>query len=275
MSHLELTFRGVRGSVPTPRASHLAFGGNTSCIEVRVSGESDVLAIDAGTGLDGLGESLMRECGGSSLAVHFLMTHFHWDHIQGLPLFAPLYDPRNRFLFYSELPAAAIEEILEGQMSRPYFPVPFETLEARREFVDTRGREIRLGGLRIRSFPLNHPQGACGYRLEANGAVAVHVSDHEHGDERIDAGIREQAEGADVLIYDSQYTPEEYATKRGWGHGTYCEATRVAQACGVRQLVLFHHNPSHDDECLRSIVATARQDFENTEAAREGWTIRL
>jgi phosphoribosyl 1,2-cyclic phosphodiesterase len=261
--------------VPTPRSSHLAFGGNTSCIEVRVSGQSDVLAIDAGTGLDGLGESLMREGGGSPLAVHFLMTHFHWDHIQGLPVFAPLYDPRNHFLFYSELPAPAIEEILEGQMSRPYFPVPFETLEARREFVDTRGGEIRFGGLRIRSFPLNHPQGACGYRLEANGAVAVHVSDHEHGDERIDTGIREQAEGADVLIYDSQYTPEEYATKRGWGHGTYCEATRVARACGVRQLILFHHDPSHNDECLRSIVAAARQDFENTEAAREGWTIRL
>jgi ribonuclease BN (tRNA processing enzyme) len=186
-----------------------------------------------------------------------------------------LYDPRNRFRFYSERPAAAIKEILEGQMSRPYFPVPFETLAAQREFVDTRNQEILLGGLRIRSFALNHPQGACGYRLEASGSVVVHAADHEHGDARIDAGIREQAQGADVLIYDAQYTPEEYATKRGWGHSTYAEATRIARACGVRQLVLFHHDPGHDDECLRAMVAAARQDFENTEAAREGWTIRL
>jgi ribonuclease BN (tRNA processing enzyme) len=186
-----------------------------------------------------------------------------------------LYDPKNRFCFYSERPAATIEEILEGQMSRPYFPVPFETLAAQREFVDTRRQEMRFGHLSVRSFPLNHPQGACGYRLESNGAVIVHVSDHEHGEERIDAGIREQAQGADVLIYDSQYTPEEYATKRGWGHGTYCEATRIARACDVRQLVLFHHDPGHDDESVRAIVTAARQDFANTEAAREGWTIRL
>jgi phosphoribosyl 1,2-cyclic phosphodiesterase len=275
MSRLELTFRGVRGSTPTPRRDCLAFGGNTTCIEFRVAGEDEVLMIDGGTGIINLGESLKQEGRGGPLSVNVLLTHFHWDHIQGLPFFAPLYDPRNRFRFYSERPTTTIAEILEGQMSRPYFPVPFESLGAHREFVDTRGQEIRLGDLHIRSFPINHPQGACGYRLEANGAVVVHVSDHEHGDAGIDAGIREHAQGADVLIYDAQYTPEEYATKHGWGHGTYAEAARVASACGVRQLVLFHHDPGHNDESLRAIVTAARQDFENTEAAREGWTICL
>jgi len=275
MSRLQLTFWGVRGSAPAPRPSHLTFGGNTPCVEVRVPGEDTILAIDAGTGLIGLGESLQREHGARALSVDFLMTHFHWDHIQGLPLFAPLYDARNRFRFYSELPAATIAEILEGQMSRPYFPVPFENLAAQREFVDMRGRELCFGSLRVRSFPLSHPQGACGYRLEAGGAVVVHVSDHEPGDARIDAGIRAEAQGADVLIYDAQYTPEEQAAKRGWGHGTYTDATRAARQCGARQLVLFHHDPGRDDESMRALVAQARRDFENTEAAREGWTIRL
>jgi phosphoribosyl 1,2-cyclic phosphodiesterase len=275
MPRLELTFRGVRGSTPTPRRECLAFGGNTSCIEFRVAGEDEILVIDGGTGLISLGESLKQEDRGHPLSVNVLLTHFHWDHIQGLPFFGPLYNPKNRFRFHSERSAATIGEILEGQMSRPYFPVPFESLGAHREFVDTRGQEIRLGDLHIRSFPINHPQGACGYRLEANGAVVVHVSDHEHGDAAIDAGIREQAQGADVLIYDAQYTPEEYETKRGWGHGTYAEAARVANACGVGQLILFHHDPVHDDECLRTIVAAARKDFENTDAAREGWRICL
>ena len=275
MSGLQLKFWGVRGSLPTPRTGHLAYGGNTACIEVQVPDSGGTLVIDAGTGLTGVGEALDRQNGGEPRSVHFLMTHFHWDHIQGLPLFAPLYDARNRFRFHAELPAAAIQETLEGQMSRPYFPVPFETLAAPREFVDMRGEEIRFGGLRVRSFRINHPQGACGYRLEAGNVVAVHVSDHEHGDARIDAGIRRQAEGADLLIYDAQYTPEEYLAKRGWGHSTHAEATRLARECGVRQLVLFHHDPSHDDERMRAIVATARRDFENTDAAREGSTVTL
>lgn len=274
ISHLQLKFWGVRGSTPTPRSDRLGFGGNTSCIEFRAGGEDGVLVIDGGTGIIGLGECLKQEVGGRPLSVHVFLTHFHWDHIQGLPFFAPLYDPKHRFHFYSERPAVTIEEILEGQMSRPYFPVPFERV-AQRAFVDTRNQEIRVGEMRIRSFPINHPQGACGYRVEANGAVAVHISDHEHGDARIDAGIREQAQGADVLIYDAQYTPEEYAGKRGWGHSTYTEAARVARECSVRQLVLFHHDPGRDDESVRAIVAAARQDFANTEAAREGWTISL
>jgi phosphoribosyl 1,2-cyclic phosphodiesterase len=250
-------------------------GGNTSCIELRTTGDQGVIVIDAGTGIIGMAEALAQTANGRALFAHVLLTHFHWDHIQGLPFFTPLYNPANRVHFYSERPAEVIEETLEGQMSRPYFPVPFETAAAKREFVDTRGQEILLGDVRVRSFPINHPQGACGYRVEANGAVVVHVSDHEHGDERFDAVIRENAQGADVLIFDSQYTPEEYAAKRGWGHSTYAHAACVARACNVGQLVLFHHDPGHNDDSMNDIVAAARQHFPNTEAAREGWTITL
>lgn len=231
--------------------------------------------IDGGTGIIGFGESLRREIGSSPLSFHVLLTHFHWDHIQGLPFFAPLYDPKNHFHFYSERTAATIEEILEGQMSRPYFPVPFERVAAQRVFVDTREQDVQIGSLHIRSFPINHPQGACGYRLESDGAVVVHVSDHEHGNERIDAGIREQVQGADLLIYDAQYTTDEYEGKRGWGHSTPAEGARMAAECGVKQLVLFHHDPTRDDESVRAIVAAAREIFENTRAAQEGWTISL
>lgn len=275
VSRLNIKFRGVRGSTPTPRIDRLAFGGNTSCIEFASNGDSDTVVIDGGTGITGVSDCLQQESAGRALSIHVLLTHFHWDHIQGLPFFAPLYDAKSRIHFYSDRPAETIEEILEGQMSRPYFPVPFERVAAQRNFVDTRGKEIKIGGLRVRSFPIHHPQGACGYRIEANGAVAVHVSDHEHGDEHIDAGIRKQAQGADVLIYDAQYTPEEYTSKRGWGHSTYVEGARIARECGVGQLILFHHDPGRDDDSMRAIVTAAREHFENTDAAREGWTIQL
>lgn len=275
MSRLEVQFWGVRGSTPTPRSDCLEFGGNTSCIEFRTPGEASVLVIDGGTGIIGLGESLKKRVNGGPLAVHVMLTHFHWDHIQGLPFFTPMFDAKNRLHFYSERPSGTIQEILEGQMSRPYFPVPFETVAAQRAFMDTRGQEIQVGALRVRSFPIHHPQGACGYRVEAGGAVVVHVSDHEHGDARIDAGIREQAQGADVLIYDAQYTPAEYAVKRGWGHSTPAEATRIARECGIGQLVLFHHDPGRDDDSVRAIVAEAQKDFAKTAAAQEGWTIEL
>lgn len=273
MSRLQVKFWGVRGSTPTPRADRLGVGGNTACIEFRAAGDDHLVVIDGGTGIIAFGESLKGEFGDRPLSLHVLLTHFHWDHIQGLPFCTPLFHPKNRFHFYSERPAETIEEILEGQMNRPYFPVPFENVAAQREFQDTRDQEIQIGDLRIRSFPINHPQGACGYRFEAKGAVVVHVSDHEHGNAEIDAGILEQARGADVLIFDSQYTPEEYPAKRGWGHSTYAQAAAVACTCGVRQLVLFHHDPGRDDKSVEAIVATARHHFANTEAAREGWTI--
>jgi len=270
---LEVTFRGVRGSVPTPVAENLGYGGNTSCIEVR-SGGGQTLLIDGGTGVRTAGAALIREAGQPKTTVHLLFTHFHWDHIQGLPFFAPLYSAENEVLFYSGLRPGGLREALEVQMSSPYYPIPLERLAAKRTFAEVT-REFQLGEVSIHPFPLNHPQGATGFRIECGGAVVVHASDNEHGDPRFDSLLIDHARNADVLIYDAQYTPEEYPSKRGWGHSTWKEGARVAREAAVKRLVLFHHDPLRSDADLSEIVTQARREFENTDAATEGVTVRV
>jgi len=272
-SDSRLKFWGVRGSIPTPVPTHLGFGGNTACIELRFAGE--ILIIDGGTGARGLGLCLQQEFKGSNISVNFLLTHFHWDHIQGLPFFAPLYSPGNEVTFCSGCPAEQAREILEGQMTTPYFPVGFEFLAAKRKFVDLGRGGCGAAAVSISPFPLNHPQGATGFRIESNGFVIVHASDFEHGHNGFDSTLRDYSQDADVLIYDAQYTPEEYASKKGWGHSTWQEATRVARESKVKKLILFHHDPSHDDETLNQILGNARQQFENTDVAKEGCELCL
>lgn len=271
---LKVTFWGVRGSIPTPAPENLRFGGNTTCLEIGLP-DGDVVVVDGGTGARKLGLSLMERARGKSLALHFLLTHFHWDHIQGIPFFAPLYVPTNRITFHAGKTPEVVQETLEGQMTSPYFPVQFELLAAKREFAQIGETPLECGALKVKAFPLNHPQGANGFRLEANGAVIVHASDHEHGDGRLDAKVLEYAQGADVLIYDAQFTPEEYRTKKGWGHSTWLEATKVARQAGAGQLVLFHHDPSHNDDFLRGVLRQAQAEFKNTQVAQEGWSIVL
>ena len=273
-SRLQLTFWGVRGSIPTPAPENLGYGGNTTCLELRLPND-EVVVIDGGTGARQLGLSLLQRFSRNANDIHFLMTHFHWDHIQGIPFFAPLYSPANRVVFHASRPPEEVLDILEGQMTHPYFPVKFELLAAKREFVQIGKEPLQYGDLTVRSFPLNHPQGATGFRLESGGAVIVHACDHEHGDERLDRTMREYAEGADVLIYDAQFTPEEYPAKTGWGHSTWMEGVKVARDAGVKQLILSHHDPSHTDDMLRAMLAEAKTHFENTELAQERWTIHL
>jgi len=270
---IRLKFWGVRGSIAVPAYDFLECGGNTACIEVRI-GDS-VLIIDAGTGIRNLGLELQRELVGSKLPIHLFLTHFHWDHIQGLPFFAPLYSPDCEVKFYSTHPASKLRELLEGEMSQPYFPVDFDLLPAKRAFVDLTTAPLRLGDIRVHPFPMNHPQGATGYRIEAAGRVITHASDLEHGHPELDRTLQDHAKESDVLIYDAQFTPEEYPSRKGWGHSTWAEATRVARESNVKRLILFHHDPGHDDATMREILDQARRAFANTYVAQEGVEIML
>ncbi len=263
---LKLTFWGVRGSTPTPCIENLTFGGNTPCLEVR-TGEGEVLVFDAGTGITPLGWHLVENQGGP-LDIKIFMTHFHWDHIQGIPFFEPLYSAENKVTFFSFENRA--EGMLKGQMSEPYFPVSFDFLPAQLEFHPLRHSPFNISGVEITPFPMNHPQGATGYRIQREGRAFVYASDHEHGDSGLDASIRDHAANARVLVYDAHYTPQEYRNRVGWGHSTWLEGARVATDSGVDRLILFHHDPSHEDSMMVDIVNEARHHFSKVRAASEG-----
>ncbi|HIG75074.1 MAG TPA: MBL fold metallo-hydrolase [Bacteroidetes bacterium] len=274
-ARLTVRFWGVRGSLPTPREGHLGVGGNTTCVEVRgPSGEIAIL--DAGTGARALGVALAAESGGEPLDLHVLFSHFHWDHLQGLPFFAPLYTEDNAITLHAVAEDGEIERAMGSQMQHPFFPVPFEELRATIRYSPLRADEsLELGAMSIRTFPLHHPQGCTGYRFEAEGAVFVYATDYEHGDPELEAALIDAVRGADVFYSDAQYTPDEYELRQGWGHTTWEQATRIAKEAGVGRLVLSHHDPSHDDAALERILTQAREAFPRTDLAREGDVIEL
>ncbi|MEP6715210.1 MAG: MBL fold metallo-hydrolase [Terriglobia bacterium] len=271
-ARVRLRFWGVRGSTPTPQVENLIFGGNTSCVEVRTA-RNECLIFDAGSGIRNLGRLLIEEAAGAPIDVKLFLTHFHWDHIQGIPFFAPIYGPQNSVSFYTGVEGRMLEETLEGQMAKPYFPVDFGQVAAKRNFnAIAPGGAVDAGGVKVIPFPLNHPQKASGYRIEADGAVIVYATDYEHGDPELDRILLEYSANADVLICDAQYTPAEYEKHRGWGHSTWLNAVELARKAGARQLFLFHHDPSHDDQQMLKITEQARKHFENTTCAWEGFT---
>jgi phosphoribosyl 1,2-cyclic phosphodiesterase len=270
----EVKLWGVRGSLPSPQAENLGFGGNTACVEIRTPSQERYV-FDAGSGIRNLGVEMAR-CGAENPPpIHLFLTHYHWDHIQGLPFFAPLFDPRRLLRIYASRAVRPPKEALSGQMMEPYFPVPLAQAASRREFEHLDFQEHRVGDLMIRPFPVQHPQGAAGYRIECDGAVIVFVPDREPGDPRLDRTIREFASNADVLIHDAQYTEAEYAQRHGWGHSTPAEAAAVAREAHVKQLVLFHHDPSHDDAQVSRMVEETRAHFPQTLGACEGRAITL
>ncbi len=268
---LVLRFWGVRGSVPAPQPENLGFGGNTPCLEVRFR-NGPPLIFDSGTGIRRLGLALLEEH--SAGRAHLFLTHFHWDHIQGIPFFSPLYSPRWQLTFYSALRPSALQRILDRQMKSPYFSAG-SAVRAERRYLQLRSGGVRFGDLRVRPFPLRHPDGAVGYRIDWPRGSIVYASDHEHGSAVHDAALRQHARGADILIYDAQYTPDEYARHEGWGHSTWLEGTRLVRHAQARRLILFHHDPQHDDCAVSDIEAEARTQFRNTIAAREGWSVTL
>jgi phosphoribosyl 1,2-cyclic phosphodiesterase len=270
-----LRFWGVRGSTPTPQRENLRYGGNTSCVELRT--QDGIFIFDCGTGLRVLGNSLLEEFGRRPLRAHIFLSHYHWDHIQGIPFFVPLYNQANSFAFHSFRSIETdVQRALEDQMMNPYFPVDMKAMRARRTFQEVGEEKFSVDGLRIITKRLNHPQGCLGFRVEHQGQVIVYATDNEPGEPRGDRNVRALAQGADVMIYDSQYTPHEYRTaKKNWGHSTWEEAVKIARETGVKKLVLFHHDPDHDDRQIDVILRNARRRFKNALAAREGLTLKL
>lgn len=270
-------FWGVRGSIPVPGPTTVKTGGNTSCIEVRAG--SELLIFDAGTGLKRLGARLVGE---SPIVARMFFTHVHWDHIQGFPFFVPAFIKGNRFdLFGARKLSNTLAETLAGQMNFPNFPVSLTEMAAKMNFHDLHeGEAVACGDAVITNAQLNHPGGVFAYRVDFGGHAVVIATDTEHYS-CVDPKLVGLAEGADVLIYDAMYTPEEYQgvgelhPRTGWGHSTWEEGVKAAEAAGVKQLVLFHHDPDHDDSVVRSIEARAQQAFPRTQAAVEGLALEL
>ncbi|MFQ5777142.1 MAG: MBL fold metallo-hydrolase [Terriglobia bacterium] len=265
----------MRGSTPTPNREFLRTGGNTPCLELRTA-DGGLFVLDCGTGLRQLGKALVKEFGENPIHARIFLSHFHWDHIQGIPFFAPLYHERNQFFFHGyQLQDASVRRALEGQMNNPYFPVDMSTMRAHRHFFAFTEERTEYDELVLISRRLQHPQGCLGYRMECRGKVVVYASDNEPGTRQGDENVRRLADGADVLIYDAQYTPLEMKYKRKWGHSTWKEGVRIAKECKVKKLILFHHDPERDDKAVSRIVKRAQDHFDDVVAAREGMVVAL
>jgi ribonuclease BN (tRNA processing enzyme) len=294
-ARFQVRFWGVRGSYPTPGPNTIRYGGNTACVEVGVGGHT--LILDGGSGIILLGNDLLRRSAGKPLNLTLLITHGHGDHLLGIPFFSPLYDKRTSIdIIGPDLKGLSIEELVTPLMSPPYFPVDMRSLPSHRRFhtisdeeqiiwcnddirptviYDDEGpskAEIRVVARLTNSHPLD---GAVIYRIEYAGRRLVFATDVEWREE-CDPGFLEFVEGADLLIHDAQYTPDEYhEAKEGFGHSTIEMATDVALEAQVRKLILFHHEPTYDDDKLDAMQTEAQARFANTYSASEGMVIDL
>jgi phosphoribosyl 1,2-cyclic phosphodiesterase len=252
------------------------FGGNTPCLEIR-SDAGTLLIVDCGSGMRMLGKALTREFGERPIRGHVLLSHYHWDHIQGLPFFSPLYKARNQFHFYSySLPGPSLEEALQGQMADPYFPVSMTAMHAVRTFTEIQQGPFQVEDYVIQARRLNHPQGCLSFRIENGGKTIHYATDNEPGDPASDKAVRELARGADLMIYDCQYTRDQLRNeKKGWGHSTWEEGVVICQEAGVKELILFHHDPDSDDASVHRLEETVRTRFPKSRAAFEGMEIVL
>lgn len=265
---------GARGSLPCPGPKTVRYGGDTACVEVRCG--PHLVVFDGGTGIRELGRSLQAE---APIEADVFLTHFHLDHILGLPFFMPAYGPDNRVhLHAARLDSSlSLKTILGRMMSPPLFPVPIDMYRADVDFVDfaVGDRLEPHPGLVIDTRPLDHPGGACGYRLSWQGRRFAYVTDTEHPrDGSLDPNVLALMDGADVAIYDATFTDAEYRGYAGWGHSTWREGVRAADAAGVGTLVLFHHDPSHDDAAMDRIASDAAAARPGTLVAIDGMVLR-
>ena len=285
-------FWGVRGSIPTPGPTTVHYGGNTSCVEVRADGQ--IIILDAGTGLRLLGRQLLAEFENRPLELTLLLTHTHWDHIQGLPFFLPVYTPQNhlRILGY-EGARHGLKVALAGQMASPFFPIGLREVPANVRIEELKKRSFQIGPVRVQAGVANHPGKCFGYRLFTSAGSVAFFPDNEvppAGAPKASAPAEARSEnqamidflhGTDVLIMDTQFDAEEYQQHTGWGHGCLDAVVALALQAEVKTLFLFHHDPDHDDAKISQMLAHARQLVVarrgklQVEAAREGMTVEL
>jgi phosphoribosyl 1,2-cyclic phosphodiesterase len=276
---MQITFWGVRGSYPVPGAATVRYGGQTSCVEIR-SESGGCLIVDAGTGLRALGQKLSRE-GGVPRQFHVLLSHVHWDHIQGLPFFEPAYIPGNRIAVYALLTAAdELDQVIGGITRHEFFPMPLERVPAQFQFIEVKPTiELLIEDFQVLPIALNHPFGAVGYRVDVDGIAMAYVADTAPFTEVLHkqhflSGLEQLStddlsslqtmrknliaalRGVDTVIYDTHFLPEEYKRFPHYGHSTPDQALEICAESGVRRLVLYHHAPSHSDDQMDEVAAT-------------------
>lgn len=275
MSGVAVRFWGVRGSIACAERCIARYGGNTSCVEVRCG--DDLLILDGGSGIRKLGKALVDQQ--APVEAEVLLTHCHIDHICGLPFFAPCYLPSSRLRFWAGNlhPPGGLARALRQMMSDPLFPTGLENFTAHVEFRDFRVGEILAPrpGVTVRTAPLNHPGGATGYRIEYGAHTLAYITDTEHHPGVLDPHVMALAQGVDLMIYDSNYTEEEWPAHIGWGHSTWQQGVRVAVAAQAKQLVIFHHDPDRTDDMLDRVAAEAQRLLPNAIVAAEGMSLQL
>ncbi len=281
---ITVRFWGVRGSIPSPGPATVRYGGNTPCVEVccgDAAAGGTRLVFDAGTGLRALGEALTREAAqtGRAVDVDLFLSHSHYDHVCGLPFFAPAYAPGSRLRVWAGHlgPGRTARGLAADMLRPPFHPVGLEDFRAEVAFRDFRcgDRLEPAAGVIVRTAPLNHPNGAVGYRVEHRGRAVCYVTDTEHRPGGLDPAVLGLVRGADAMIYDCTFSDAEFPRFAGWGHSTWEECLRLADAGGVGRAILFHHEPGRDDDALDALAAEADRARPGTLVAREGLTLAV
>ena len=281
---VKVTFYGVRGSCPCSGDRYRRYGGNTSCLVIDVEGD-EPLIVDLGTGLRPLGDALLAESRQSGRPVHVtaLLTHLHFDHILGLPFFAPLQDPRSRLTVHGPAQAhGTLKDALNAAVRPPVFPIRMDECRGEIVTVDTRDEDFSIGSAKVMARAIPHSGTTLGYRIEAEGRSIAYLPDHQAPPDRrtITGAVLELCHDVDLLVHDGQYTEEECSSRPDWGHSTAGFAVRVAAESHAKRLLLTHHDPSHDDRELDRILAQARllpdaEAIEDVSSARESQSIDL